>query len=72
MKWAVCLENKGFVESLELRKLYQVVEDEKSAQRGCMRVIDETGEAYIYPADMFFPLAGKIDKPAEDRLLAIA
>jgi hypothetical protein len=72
MKWAVCLENEGFKASLELRKLYRLVEDEKSAQRGCLRVIDESGEAYIYPAGMFLPLHVHIDKPAEERLLAIA
>jgi hypothetical protein len=72
MKWAVCMENKGFKESLELRKLYPLIEDEKSALRGCVRVIDESGEDYVYPADMFLPLSVQIEPSTQERLLAMA
>jgi hypothetical protein len=64
------MDNEGFRESLELRKLYPLVEDEKSAQRGCVRVVDESGEDYVYPADMFLPLP--VEQSTEERLLAIA
>jgi hypothetical protein len=67
MTWAVCVKNDGFKASLELRKLYRVIEDETSAQRACIRVIDESGEDYVFPAKMFQPLqiAHKIEAQLE-------
>jgi hypothetical protein len=70
MKWVVCLENNGFEESLQPRKLYPLIDDDRSAQRGCVRVVDDSGEDYIYPASMFLPLPVAIE--AEARLLALA
>ncbi|GHT96111.1 hypothetical protein FACS1894116_12700 [Betaproteobacteria bacterium] len=70
MKWVICLDNAGFKESLELRKLYPLIDDEASAQRGCVRVIDESGEDYVYPSDMFLPLPVAVE--TEARLLALA
>jgi hypothetical protein len=63
------MDNKGCEVSLEIRKLYQLVPDEKSAQRGCVRVIDESGEDYIYPAEMFIALP--VSAPVEARLHAL-
>ncbi|WP_211285642.1 hypothetical protein [Marinobacter guineae] len=51
--FAVCTNNEGFEASLEPRKLYQVVEDEAAASHGMMRIIDESGEDYLYPAQLF-------------------
>ena len=51
--FAVCIRNTDFNASLEVRKLYAVVEDHDAAAHGLIRVIDESGEDYLYPAELF-------------------
>jgi hypothetical protein len=51
--FVVCLRNTGYAASLETRKLYEVVSDPAAESQGLIRVIDESGEDYIYPADLF-------------------
>lgn len=51
--YALCLDNGGYPESLEVRKVYTVLSDERAAARNYIRVIDETGEDYLYPAKNF-------------------
>jgi hypothetical protein len=53
MKWVVCLDNTGCEVDLELQKLYQVIEDEASEKAGCVRIIDGSGEEYVYAANRF-------------------
>ena len=53
IKFVVCLNNKDYPASLELHKIYQIIPDEKIETDGEMRVIDESGEDYIYPAEWF-------------------
>jgi hypothetical protein len=50
---ALCLRNKGYEVSLERRKIYQVIPDRDAAAHGQLRVIDESGEDYLYPATLF-------------------
>ena len=50
---ALCLRNKGYEVSLERRKIYQVLPDKHATAHGQLRVIDESGEDYLYPADFF-------------------
>jgi hypothetical protein len=57
MKWVICINNKGYEASLEYRKLYESLSDEKSEKHGFLRVIDESGEDYLYPETMFAPIA---------------
>jgi hypothetical protein len=52
-RFVVCVKNKDYAASLELRKLYQVVSDETAAKVRQIRVIDESGEDYLYPDDYF-------------------
>jgi hypothetical protein len=52
-KFVVCVKNKDYAASLELRKLYQVVPDEAAAMLHQIRVIDESGEDYLYPEEYF-------------------
>ncbi len=52
-EFAVCLGNKGFGASLEVRKLYVVMNDPDAEAIGLIRVIDESGEDYVYPTEMF-------------------
>lgn len=49
---ALCLKNDG-CDDLELRKLYRLLPDTKGAAEGYLRVVDESGEDYLYPASFF-------------------
>lgn len=51
--FAVCLRNRGYAAALEVRKLYPVLSDPDAAANDLIRVIDESGEDYLYPARMF-------------------
>ena len=55
-KFVVCIENKGYAASLELRKIYQSIPDKTASRLHQVRVIDESGEDYLYPADYFVPV----------------
>ena len=55
-KFVVCLDNHGYEVSLERRKLYQVLSDRQAAKHQQLRVIDESGEDYLYPAGLFAPI----------------
>jgi hypothetical protein len=52
-QYVVCIKNGGYDASLEIRKIYQVVPDAQSELHQLVRVIDESGEDYLYPADYF-------------------
>ena len=52
-RYAVCIRNEGNEASLERNKLYVVLPDRKAQADGLVRVIDEDGEDYLYPADWF-------------------
>ena len=54
--FVVCVNNKGYPASLELRKLYQSVPDTRAAKLDQIRVIDESREDYLYPAEYFIPV----------------
>ena len=62
-QFAVCIDNAGYPASLELRKIYQVLPDEKAAKHNLVRVIDESGEDYLFPDDYF--VAIEVPKAAE-------
>ena len=51
-RFALCVENKD-CEDLEKRKIYQAIPDEDAAREGYLRVIDESGEGYLYPQSYF-------------------
>ena len=55
-KFVVCLNNEGYLASLEIGKLYQIIPDNEAEKLGGLRVIDEDGEDYFYDAEMFCPL----------------
>ena len=59
-QFALCVENKDS-DDLEMRKIYMVVPDEEAAKEGYLRVIDESGQDYLYPASYFILM----DLPAE-------
>lgn len=52
-QFAVCVKNDEYPASLEVRKIYEVLPDEKAAKHGLIRIIDESGEDYLYPQEFF-------------------
>ena len=54
---AVCVDNKGYPASLEKRKIYIVLRDVAAEKHGLTRVVDESGEDYLYPKALFRPIA---------------
>jgi hypothetical protein len=55
-QYAVCVKNEEYPASLELRKIYQVVPDKQSGTLGLIRIIDESGDDYLYPEDHFLAI----------------
>ena len=55
-RFVVCVENDEYPAALELHKLYRALPDEVAAADGDLRVIDESGEDYLYPASYFLPI----------------
>jgi hypothetical protein len=58
--FAICIDNAEYPASLELHKLYRVLSDALAAKDGDIRVIDESGEDYLYPAEYFV----RVDLPS--------
>ena len=54
--FVVCVRNTGHPASLEVRKIYRVLSDRSAERHGMLRVVDESGEDYLYPAKLFMPL----------------
>jgi hypothetical protein len=52
-RFAVCINNTAHPDDLKVRTVYQVLPDESAARSNYIRVIDETGEDYLYPAEYF-------------------
>jgi len=69
-QFAVCINNRGYPASLELHKIYRVLPDESAAEDGDIRVIDESGEDYLYSADRFVEV--ELPKPVRQSLLHAA
>lgn len=69
-QFVVCVDNADYAASLELRKLYEVLPDVDAARHGQVRIIDESGEDYLYPESMFAPV--ELPDSTEERLLRVA
>ncbi|MGB9872734.1 MAG: hypothetical protein ACPLYD_13880 [Anaerolineae bacterium] len=52
-RFAICINNSEYPASLELHKIYRVLPDEEAEGDGDLRIVDETGEDYLYPASWF-------------------
>ena len=59
-QFAVCVDNEGYEASLERNKIYVVLPDKEAERDGDLRIIDESGEDYLFSADRFVA----IDVPA--------
>lgn len=67
-RFAICLQNEGYPASLELWKVYRVLPDEKAARHHLVRVVDESGEDYLYPERFFAAI--QLPQAAEEAYLA--
>ncbi|MBP9663294.1 MAG: hypothetical protein KBD94_01640 [Pyrinomonadaceae bacterium] len=70
MKFAICIKNDGYPASLQLWKVYRVLPDEKGARHNMLRIVDESGEDYLFSASYFVPV--ELPSVAESALLAAA
>ncbi len=69
-QFAICIDNSGYEDDLKVRMVYQVLSDESAARSRYLRIIDETGEDYLYPASYFVLI--DIPHEAESMLAGIA
>ncbi|MGA9996549.1 MAG: hypothetical protein WBP93_14125 [Pyrinomonadaceae bacterium] len=65
----ICICNED-CDGLKLRKIYQVLPDESAAEDDYIRVIDDSGEDYLYPAQYFIRI--KLPKAAEEAILSVS
>jgi len=68
-KFAICVKNEDYPASLQLWKVYRVLPDEKGERHKMIRVIDESGEDYLFSVSYFVPV--ELPQAAESALLAI-
>jgi hypothetical protein len=52
----VCIDNDGYAASLEKRKIYLALRDTDAGKHGLLRIVDESGEDYLYPKTFFRPI----------------
>jgi len=52
-KLVICIENSDYPASLEKRKIYELLPDPEAQKIGQVRIIDESGEDYLYPSELF-------------------
>jgi hypothetical protein len=55
-KFLLCVDNEGYQASLEVRKLYENLPDKEAERHNQLRIVDESGEDYLYPAEFFAPI----------------
>ena len=68
--FVVCVRNDEYEGALELRKIYEVLEDRDAEPHDQIRVIDESGEDYLYPRDWFLPI--ELPQDIEEAIVQIA
>ena len=68
-EYVVCIRNEDYTTSLELRKIYEVMPDSDAEAHGMIRLVDESGEDYLFPRDFFLPI--RLPQPIS-RALAMA
>ena len=68
--FVVCIENEGYGASLELRKIYPKLDDPEAEGDDLIRVVDESGEDYLYPSEFFVPI--EIPEGAEKAFAEVA
>ena len=66
-EFAICVKNEEYPASLQLWKVYRVLPDEKGARHNMLRVVDESGEDYLFSAGYFVPV--ELPQAAQSALL---
>ena len=66
----ICINNRGYEASLEIRKIYEVISDKTAEKHHQLRIIDESGEDYLYPEDYFAPV--RLPSATKEKLELIA
>ena len=56
-QFVVCIKNECYQASLEPRKIYQALPDKEAESHKMLRIIDESGEDYLFPANFFLPIS---------------
>lgn len=69
-QFVICVRNEDYPASLELWKVYRVLPDENASRHQLIRVVDESGEDYLYPEGFFAPV--ELPRAVEEALLATA
>ena len=69
-RFAVCINNTAYPDDLKIRTIYQVLPDESAARSDYIRVVDESGEDYLYPRDYFVSI--ELPRAVEKALLSAA
>ena len=69
-KFVICIDNSEYPASLEKRKIYEALPDSDAAKVKQIRVVDESGEDYLYPASCF--IDAKLSKEARDAVAKVA
>lgn len=65
----LCISNEGYEASLRVRTVYKSLNDSEAASHGMLRVVDETGEDYLFPSTLFVPI--RVPKAAADALAEV-
>jgi hypothetical protein len=68
--FAICVQNDGYPASLELWKVYRVISDKKAEQHKLVRIVDESGEDYLFDESWFVPI--KLPPAAKQVMLPAA
>jgi hypothetical protein len=56
IQFAICIKNDDYQASLEIRKIYRIIPDDQADKHQLIRIIDESGEDYLYSQDYFIPV----------------
>lgn len=68
--FVICINNKDYSTSLVIRKIYEALPDASAEKNNQIRVVDESGEDYLYPQEFFIPI--ELPKNAEDAIIQAA
>lgn len=69
-QFAICINNEGYEDDLKLRMVYRILPDDSALKSDYLRVVDETGDDYLYPAPYFIAIT--VSQEAESALLRVA
>ena len=66
-RFVICIRNEGYEDDLYMKSVYRVLADEEAVRSHYLRIIDDTGEDYLFPASFFVP--SDVPQEAEEALL---